>query len=178
MDENLYELILNSRKDGISSLEKLILKFEKLIKKYAYMLKYEDAEQDLILHFIKVIKYMKLNDSMKDEPILISYLSKSIRNEYIRLSKEKNKHNEITLNININTKNAITEFDFDYISDLLNKCLTEKETSIMTLLYIDGYKVSDVSEAMNISRQAVNQCKKRSLSKLRYFIESNDSIFL
>lgn len=178
MDKNLYELILLSRKDDISSLETLILKFQKLIKKYAYMLKYEDAEQDLILHFINVIKSMKLNDSMKNDPILISYLSKSVKNEYIRLSKQKNKLNEVALDININNKNNATELDFDYISDLLNKCLTEKETSIMSLLYINGYKVSDVSKVMNISRQAVNQCKNRSLLKLRNLLEEDSFIAL
>lgn len=178
MDKNLYNLILENKHGDNSALEELLSRFEKLIKKYAYMLKYEDAQNDLILHFIKVIKNLPLNENMKNEPILISYLNKSIRNEYIRLSKEKNKYNELSLNLDINTENNITEIDFDYVSDLLNKCLTEKETSIMSLLYIDGYKVSDVSKVMHISRQAVNQCKKRSLSKLRYFIESNDSIFL
>lgn len=121
---------------------------------------------------------MKLEDNMKNEPILISYLGKSIRNEYIRLSKEKNKYNKVSLNLDINTEDNITEVDFDYVSDLLNKCLTEKETSIMTLLFIKGYKVSDVSEVMHISRQAVNQCKNRSLMKLKEFIEADAFIIL
>ncbi|CDM70387.1 Hypothetical protein CM240_3270 [Clostridium bornimense] len=142
------------------------------------MLKYEDAKHDLILHFIKVIKNMPLNENMKSEPILISYLSKSIRNEYIRLSKEKSKYNELSLNFDINTENNITEIDFDYVSDLLNECLTEKETSIMSLLYTDGYKVYDVSKVMHISRQTVNQCKNRSLLKLRNFFEEDPFIAL
>ena len=178
MNKNLYDLILEDRKDNNLALEELILRFEKLIKKYAYMLKYEDAQNDLILHFIKVIKNISLNENMKNEPILISYLSKSIRNEYIRLSKEKQKYDNLPLNLEIKTVNNLTEIDFDYVSDLLNGCLTKKEKAIMSLIYIDGYKVSDVSKVMHISRQAVNQCKNRSLSKLRYFIESNDSIFL
>lgn len=167
----MYELILSS-KNNVYDLEKLIIRFEKLINKYAYKLKYEDAKQDLILQFIKIVKYMKLNNSMKNEAVLVSYLSKSIRNEYIRLSKQQSKINEVEveLNLDINYKDNIAEIEFDYITELLQKCLTEKEKTIISLIYIDGYKVSDISENMHISRQAVNQCKNRSLKKLKLFM--------
>ncbi len=165
MDERLYNLIVLSKNNNCSCLETLLDKFDKLISKYARLLDYEDAKQDLILHFIKTVKSMKLNNSMNSDPILVSYLHKTLKNEYIRLSKAKAKYSFSELNLDIITDSE--EMEFDYFDELFDKYLTNKESNILTLLFKKRYTVTEVSKAMNISRQAVNQCKNRSLLKLR-----------
>lgn len=165
MCEKLYNLIISSKNNNCSCLEVLLERFDKLIIKYARLLDYEDAKQDLILHFIKTVKSMKINDSMDSDPILVSYLHKTIKNEYIRLSKAKTKYSFSELNLDIITDSQ--ELEIDYFSELFDKYLTKKESDILTLLFKKGYTVTEVSKLIDISRQAVNQCKNRSLIKLR-----------
>ena len=67
------------------------------------------------------------------------------------------------LDMSVKSVNNSEEYD----DELFDKYLTNKESNILTLLFKKGYTVTEVSKAMNISRQAVNQCKNRSLLKLR-----------
>ena len=47
------------------------------------------------------------------------------------------------------------------------KVLIEKESYVMKLLYVYYLSVSEVSDYMKISRQAVNQAKNRALKKIK-----------
>ena len=69
----------NSEEDMIL----LIEKFRPLMVKYAGKLDYEDAYDDIMLHFIKLIKSINL-DKLTDhtDKIIISYINKSITNFY------------------------------------------------------------------------------------------------
>ncbi len=71
------------------SMYSLIQQFEPLINKYSKLLYYEQAKTDIIICFIKVIKKMPDLDTA---PKVVRYISKSIRNTYIKLSKERNKN--------------------------------------------------------------------------------------
>ena len=44
--------------------------------------------------------------------------------------------------------------------------LTRKEEVIIRLIYETGYSAAEISRALNVSRQSVNQCKKRAEKKL------------
>lgn len=44
--------------------------------------------------------------------------------------------------------------------------LTGKEEVIIRLIYETGYSAAEISRALNVSRQSVNQCKKRAEKKL------------
>ncbi|CDM70369.1 Hypothetical protein CM240_3252 [Clostridium bornimense] len=177
MSKNIYKLIIDSKNGNSKALETLLDLFKGLLNKYAYFLDYEDAKNDLNLHFIKVIKTMTINESMNADAILVSYLHRSIKHEFLRLSKKKAKENYISLDLDIINESNENDINFDYLPDFIDKYLTAKEASIIKMIYLKDYSVNDVSKIMNTSRQAVNQCKKRSLIKLRNILEENSSFY-
>lgn len=163
--------IIKYKKGENDALIKILEVFKPIIKKYSNLLEKEDTEQDLNIHIINVIKKIDINNKdFENDKIIISYISKSIRNEYIRLSKNKSKiiNNEKGLDYNLETEC----FDFFYEIELINllEVLTEKEAYIIKLIYIDLFSVKEVSDYMKISRQAVNQTKNKALKKLKRYL--------
>ena len=53
----------------------------------------------------------------------------------------------------------------------LHQNLEEKEWDIIQKIYIEGKAVSQIAKEKGISRQAVNQMKKRALQKIRNYYE-------
>lgn len=104
---------------------------------------------------------------MCKDKVIVGYIAKSIRNEYIRLSKKKNKMilNESELNLNIEVAYDGFESEFELLD--IFKILSEKEAYIIKLLYVYCLSVSEISAFMNISRHAVNQTKNRVLKKIK-----------
>ena len=102
----------------------------------------------------------------KDKEI-IGYIAKSIRNEYIKLSKERDKIklNELELNLDIEISYEDCNAEFEILD--MFKILTKKEAYIMKLLYVYYLSVSEVADYMKISRQSVNQTKNRALKKIK-----------
>ncbi len=168
MEKYIYEKIIKAKNGDENCLEEIIKIFWPLISKYSRLLDGEDTKQDLSLHLIEVINKLPVEkDNFNKDKFIVGYISKSIRNEYIRLSKLKNKkyNNETQLNLDIEIEYRKSDSDFEVL-DLFNK-LSRKEANIMKLIYINKLSVSEVAESMKISRQAVNQSKNRALNKIR-----------
>ena len=55
--------------------------------------------------------------------------------------------------------------EIEFISNL--SVLTQFEAEIITLIFYYGYKVSEIAKSRNVSRQAINQAKKRAIKKLK-----------
>jgi len=128
----------------------------------------EDTKQDLIIHLIKLVNNMPIdNKNLFEDKNIVGYIAKSIRNEYIKLSKKRNKINinemELSLQIEISHEDSEPEFE---ILDMF-KVLTKKEAYIMKLLYVYYLSVNEIADYMKISRQAVNQSKNRALKKIK-----------
>lgn len=85
--KSFYELTLNSKSGNKDSLLELIERFYPLIKKYSRKLRYDGAETDLIISFIEIIKSIPIINCIMKEEQIIGYISKSIKNKYIQLSK-------------------------------------------------------------------------------------------
>lgn len=168
MEKGIYEEVLKYRSGNIESLEKIINIFSAIINKFSRLLDGEDTKQDLIMFTINVINNMSLqNKSFFEDRIIFTYISKSIRNEYIKLSQKSEKikinEKEIDLDIEIGYEEFESELE---ILDLF-KILSDKEGYIMKLIYVHYLSISEVADFMMISRQAVNQTKNRALKKLR-----------
>lgn len=165
MENNILKKIIEYRQGNNDSLLEIIEILNPLISKYSRLLDKEDTRQDLIIHLIKVLNNIKIDKKslVKDKEI-IGYIAKSIRNEYIKLSKKRDKiklnEMELSLDIEIGYEDCKNEFE---ILDMF-KILTQKEAYIMKLLYVYYLSVSEVADYMKISRQAVNQSKKRALN--------------
>ncbi|WP_245561124.1 sigma factor-like helix-turn-helix DNA-binding protein [Desulfoscipio gibsoniae] len=53
----------------------------------------------------------------------------------------------------------------------IDHVLTESELSIVKMIYLLGYTVTETADIYGISRQAVNQTKRRALQKLEKWFE-------
>lgn len=98
---------------------------------------------------------------------MLLYFSKSLKNEYIRLSKEsdkKNKNESYIDNELLYDCNKI-ESNIEILDSI--RILTTYEREIIKLIFFNGYKASDIAQKTGKSRQAINQVKNRALKKLK-----------
>lgn len=168
MENNLKELIIKIKENDNKSIERLILIFEKIINKYSRKLDSEDTKQDLIIFLINIVFNMKITQqSSYTDKQIFSYISKSLKNEYIRLSKSKDKRTKLEVCFDdASLDEAIETYSNIEVLDLLNS-LNSYEKYILELIFIYQFTVTDISKLLNKSRQSVNQTKVRALTKLR-----------
>lgn len=156
-------------RDGESEcLIEIITLFNPVLSKYSKLVDGEDTKQDLIMHLMKVLRTAKFYDeNLCEDKLIFSYILKSIRYEYIRLSKNKNKisFNEMELNLDVEVAYDGFENEFELMD--MFKILSEREAYIIKLIYIYYLSASEVADYMKISRQAVNQAKNRALKKIK-----------
>lgn len=90
MENNMLKKITDYRKGDNNSLLEIIEIFNPLISKYSRLLDKEDTRQDLIIHLIKILNNIPIDNKrlLKNKEIM-GYIAKSIRNEYIKLSKKE-----------------------------------------------------------------------------------------
>jgi len=135
-------------------------RFSRLIEHYARKLKTNSARCDL-WGFLWILL------ATKQPPPSDRYIAVCLRNEYIRLSKEKSRTVELLRDFA-----AGDSTDFDLRLDLAAalRCLTENERRAVLLTTMQGYTAADVATMLGISRQAVNQCKLRGFAKMRLLL--------
>lgn len=168
---NLYNKLIIAKTGDSDHIEAFINLFSNIINKYSHKLNGDDTKQDLNILLIHIINRIPINKiSFYEDKAILAYISKAIKNEYIRLSKKNSKitSNEIYINEDVNLLYENQSYDIDVI-DII-KDLTLKEQTIIRMIFIEGFTVSDVSTHMKISRQAVNQSKNRAIKKLKYYI--------
>lgn len=172
----IEELLFKSQHGDKNAILFLINKFNPLLKKYAYKLKYDDAYNDLLVDFINVIKSINIgNMRNRNEGTYVSYLHESIYRCYTKklsylyeqfqmvsyssLSKEE----QYIIDAKASTNDRYIYYN---ISDI-KKILSEEEFSIIYSIYMEGMSVSEIARQKNISRQAINQKKIKALKKLK-----------
>lgn len=171
MRYDLLDIIIKAKRKDNESIHNILIIFENIINKYSRLLDGEDTKQDLNLFLIKLINNINLDsNSQYNNKQLLSYISKSLKNEYIRLSKKKCKiHMFEQLDDDKITNKSINLDTNIEILDTLNH-LTEYERWILSQIFFSGYTVNELSKTLRKSRQSVNQVKKRALDKLKIVI--------
>lgn len=173
---DLYNLMYHAQQGNQECCYAIIQKFEKLIKKYARKLSYEDAEEDLICFVVELIQLFPLeNFSEKDEGKIVTYIVNSIRHRYIFLLKRLiDRENEIRMSEMSQEQQFMVErklsFEEPYETlffDDIRSLLSEKEWLILQAIYIQGMTSAEVARKEGLTRQAVNQTKIRGLKKLK-----------
>lgn len=134
--------------------------FSGLIRYYARKLHDPHAEGEL-WSFLWIAMHTHPNKPDK-------YYAVCLRNEYIRLSKEESAIFSLSEDWRGCCYDCCCNGIFDFVCNLTNI-----QTEVLKLHYICGFSISEIAEKMNISRQAVNQCKTRGLIKLsKMFLDS------
>lgn len=153
----------------------LLEMFDKLLKKYARLLGTEDAYEELRLFFFELLnKLQQKGLKNSSDMYAISYIVKSVKNQYIALSKaqacrkenvfsEMSEEQMVYVEQIASTDNG-TDISSYYPSD---NTLSEREKIILQKFFACDYSIDEIAHQMNISRQAVNQAKNRALDKIR-----------
>lgn len=166
--------IIKQIPDENATLELLGL-FEKLLKKYARLLSYEDAYEDLQLFLLELLHAMKEKEiGAKSDGYIVKYIAVSVKNKYIVLSKHLKEFKEVSYA-------DISDEQMIYVEQLAAKedkndisiyfpgsgKLSAREKQILELFFVKEYSIEEISNHLRISRQAVNQAKNRALNKIR-----------
>lgn len=175
LENKIYLLIKQSRESNKSLLE-LLEMFEPLLKKYSFMLEYEDAYHDLQLSLIEVIKKLSVkNLAHTEDKYYLSYIKKSINSKYLKLSKKIQDIKNYTLKITDDTNveeyidaanPVIDNYTLLFFNDM-KEILTENEYDIIKMFYYEKRPISEIAEIKQVSRQYINQCKLKALKKLK-----------
>lgn len=175
----IKEEILKAKING-PALVDLIERFAPLLKKYASKLLYEDAYADLQLKFIEMI--LKFNpDKMRSDkaPYILSYISRSIYNHYIYLSKQERLEQLVSpMSAMGNRDGDNSEFwdrlcppsmdDYLYDEfDFLYKNLTFHEANIIIMIYYLRFTVQETAKQYGVSPSAICQAKSNGIKKLK-----------
>lgn len=142
MSYDLLNTIIKAKKSEIESIGKILLIFENIINKYSRQLDGEDTKQDLSLFLIKLIDTIDIDLASKyNDKQLLSYISKSLKNEYIKLSKKKCKIYtfEYLDDNSINNKSINLDTNIE-ILDSLNH-LTSYEKLILQKIFFLGIRL-------------------------------------
>lgn len=153
----------------------LLEKYDKLLRKYARQLEYEDAYEDLRVFFLSLLCRMKNQPILeKSEGEIVNYIAFSVKNQSIAISKARKAHKELCFSDLSEEQMAIIEDissteESPSISDYfpMDSTLSPVEKEILVKLFVEGFSVVEISKQLNISRQAVNQTKLRAIKKIR-----------
>lgn len=171
----LCDLIYKCQNKNKEATTLVINKFMPLVKKYAHYLGYQDAQQDIIVLLLEVankIPIQKFDQNRKNE-MALSYISKSIKNGCITLSKRNRLKDLYIADVIPESLAATDKADLALIKDAL-KQLTKSQRRVVYLKYYYGYKDSEISSILHISRQAVNQTKLRAFKTLKATLNQKD----
>lgn len=176
----LYIVVKNCQNKNKDSILKMIERFNPLIKKYSRKLNYDGADTDLIISLIETINSLPLSKSniIKEDKYIVGYISSSIKNKYIYLSKKYSKiyEKETKLNLDIsNDETSRSMEEFILIEMLLDK-LPTLQRNIIIQKFIKGYTDAEIANQLNISRQAVNRAKNRGLKNLKEYLNLHEKL--
>ena len=143
----------------------------------------EDAVQEAL---VKLHRYSDKIDNI-DSKAAKNYVYTVIRNESITIKRKEERRNTFETNVQYDDDYALYDIagqlDIDAfcdqygfgpdISEELEK-LSLIDRDILTYKYSFGYSFKEISEIMDMSRDAVYKRHKRALDKLRSVLESKD----
>lgn len=164
----LYELIIDAKNKKADAPEAVIVHFLPQIKKYSRLLEGNDTYQSLILFLLELLNKIPLEkECLQNDKIMFSYISKSLKHKYISMSIRSGKLSAAEVGLDVNTVLA-DHYNFEssiLLKDAL-KVLNRREYELINQLFFYGYTVKEISAALHVSKQAVNQLKNRALKKL------------
>ena len=92
MNNEMFVKIMNIKKGNNDELIEVIEMFKPLIRKYSKMIDGEDTEQDLKIFLINLLNKIPVDsDRLYEDKSIFAYIAKSLRIEYIKLSKKRDK---------------------------------------------------------------------------------------
>ena len=158
--------VIEYQKGNAASFLQVLREFEGLIYHYKARSQIEDIYEELSAFLLELIS--KINPKEFDDEGLRRYIAVSIGNRYIYLSKLQDKKRQ---------KEIEMKWDLGYSPDLCEEALlgevlnilTKRQKEVAVYKYIYFYNDTEISQRLNISRQAVNRINIRMTARLREY---------
>ena len=175
----IIDLIQESQRGNQDATLELIKTFGPSLRKYSRLLKTEDAYHDLQLDFIEAILSIRCDKlNTRSDGAMVNYLSRSIRHAYARrvrniiATKVPSTPLDETPDAAFYKNSAYVMPHYFYI-EIPRDLLTDLERKTIYLIHIMGYSAAETARIRGVTRQTVNQVKRRAEKKLRkYLLES------
>lgn len=183
---NISENIALAQNGDKTAFLRLIGCFSPLLKKYAFLLKYEDAYFDLQIKLIEIIMQLKLSSFQSTEnPVLIGYFKNSLHHRYIALSQKQQILNSVLPMSALCLENEDDTYILDKLFysadtypaieyDFLCQTLTPRQAQIILLFFFYRYPVKDIARMLHITPSAVSQAKAFAIQTLKQYITASD----
>lgn len=172
----LLEEVERAKSGNNESMMNLIHRFFPLIKKYGRKLGYEDATEDVIVDFLEFISKWNLNSfCQSSDGAVVKYIVQSLYHIYVARLKNhiEGGHASVSLEelsptqMNILSLKTAT-WDEQSLSTIIpDGVLTPREFFILSEIYERGTPVTALAQSLHVSRQNINQIKKKAESKLK-----------
>lgn len=169
----LYSLIKLSQTNDKDALMEIIKRYKPLICKLSRKLQYEEAETDVTIMFIELIKHLDLNKfNLEDEGRLVSYIIVCMNSKNIDLFRKyiKNKIELLQIDTDIlgekdMDNNVISQICFKELLSIPS--LTQVQKDILKEKFMFDKSDTEIAKEFNISRQSVNRTLNRGLQNIK-----------
>ena len=175
----LLDRVLSAKSGNQSDLLSLINKFQPIIKKYGVKLDGEDGKSELTVFLIELIQNFQSEKLINCyDGTLINYFYTCIYREFLRLFTKRQQECDLLvsdsteLDYYIHNQESITNGDPVgwYISA---GSLTHNEELIIRLIFERGYSSAEIARQFGVTRQNINQIKRRALTKIKQGLLEN-----
>lgn len=169
----LLEMLRKAQSGSDESTMMIIEKFDPILRKYASLLyRCNDPYEELRCHLIRLIKETPWEDiKIKNEGAYTNYIVHSLHNAY--LCKVKTPPLESNLSsftedqeYKILSSMSVSDNYDDLLKEELKDVLSKREFEIVYWTCLQGMPSAWLAKRLNVSRQYINQNKKRALNKL------------
>lgn len=169
----LYNLIKSSQTNDKDALMEMIKRYKPLICKLSRKLQYEEAETDVTIMFIELIKHLDLRKfNAQDEGRLVSYIAICMNSKNIDLFRKhiRNKIEVLEIDTDVLGEKGIDDNIISKLcfKELLNiPSLTEIQKNILIEKFMFDKSDMEIAKEFKISRQSVNRTVNRGLQNIK-----------
>ena len=169
----LSDQILSAQSGSKTDMLSLIEKFSPVIKKYGKKLDPEDGISEITLYFIELIHHLNIHRlNSRSDGAIVNYVAQSISHFYVKMKAGPYDNHflyleELTDAHRKKIESAPTNEDFPFDWTLPLQALTDKERLVIIHIYEHGFSSAEIAKYLGVSRQNINQIKKRAESKIR-----------
>ena len=170
MEESLYYIVKGCKQNRAECFEEIYKRFLPLLKKYSCSFYDKDDAFDALFHsFILCLYQMPIEqERFKQEGIIVSYISTTIRNQYYALCREEAKRVNTTCNYDeLQLKSEDLSEDEKILLFSLKNYFKDSEIELIKQKIFWGYTDVEIAKLQGVSRQAVNKKVHRVINKLK-----------
>lgn len=172
MNKNLYFIVRGCQQNNADCFEEIYNRFLPLLKKYSNSFYDRDDAFDALAHsFILCLYQMPIeNENFKQEGVIVSYISTTIRNRYYSLCKGESKAVNTTCcyeDLQLKSNDLELTDDEEILLISLRRYFSESEIELIKQKFFWKYKDIEIAKSYGISRQAVNKKVHKVIEKLQ-----------